>query len=173
MNDLLKGSCDPGRIILLVIGKPHSLSVTFALTHGENADEAHKGKGNYAYAQIIRELMHRNPHFRVLALTATPGSKPEDVQELCDAMHISHIEIRDEFSSDLKQYSFDKVRIPMPFPFDALSIVALSVMQEIEQHIVQMSDEILQIRTLLAGLMEVPHSLVPLRSVFNLPTVSH
>ena len=93
-----------------------SLSVSFALTHGENADEAHKGKGNYAYAQIIRELMHRNPHFRVLALTATPGSKPEDVQELCDAMHISHIEIRDEFSSDLKQYSFDKVRILVLFP---------------------------------------------------------
>lgn len=53
--------------------------------------------------------MHKNPHFRVLALTATPGSKPEDVQELCDALHISHIEIRDEFSHDLKQYIFDKV----------------------------------------------------------------
>jgi ERCC4-related helicase len=72
-------------------------------------DEAHKGKGNYAYAQIIRELMHKNPHFRVLALTATPGSKSEDVQELCDALHISRIEIRDEFSPDLKQYIFDKV----------------------------------------------------------------
>lgn len=83
-----------------------------ALTRNGNIDEAHKGKGNYAYAQIIRELMHRNPHFRVLALTATPGSKPEDVQELCDALHISHIEIRDEFSPDLKQYIFNKV-----FPF--------------------------------------------------------
>lgn len=80
-----------------------------ALTHYENLDEAHKGRGNYAYAQIIRELMHKNPHFRVLALTATPGGKPEDVQELCDALHISHIEIRDEFSPDLKQYLFQKV----------------------------------------------------------------
>ena len=54
--------------------------------------------------------MHKNPHFRVLALTATPGGKPDDVQELCDALHISRIEIRDEFSPDLKQYIFDKVR---------------------------------------------------------------
>ncbi|KAF9651402.1 P-loop containing nucleoside triphosphate hydrolase protein [Thelephora ganbajun] len=115
MNDLLNGACDPSRIILLVI------------------DEAHKGKGNYAYAQLIRELMHKNPHFRVLALTATPGGKPDDVQELCDALHISHIEIRDEFSPDLKQYIFEK---------------------EIEQHIVGMSGELLQIRSLLADLMK-------------------
>ena len=83
------------------------------LTHNGNTDEAHKGKGDYAYAQVIRELMHKNPHFRVLALTATPGSKPEDVQELCDALHVSHIEIRDEFSSDLKQYIFQKVYFAM------------------------------------------------------------
>ena len=90
-----------------VSGSRPLVSVIF--TCRGNPDEAHKGRGNYAYAQIIRELMHKNPHFRVLALTATPGSKPEDVQELCDALHISHIEIRDEFSPDLKQYLFQKV----------------------------------------------------------------
>ena len=84
-------------------------SVPIASTHNGNADEAHKGKGDYAYAQIIRELMHKNPHFRVLALTATPGGKPEAVQEICDSLHISHIEIRDEHSSDLKQHIFQKV----------------------------------------------------------------
>ena len=83
--------------------------LSIASAYNGDIDEAHKGRGNYAYAQIIRELMNKNPHFRVLALTATPGSKPEDVQELCDALHISHIEIRDEFSPDLKQYIFDKV----------------------------------------------------------------
>lgn len=92
------------------------LIVLLTLTHNETIDEAHKGKGDYAYAQIIRELMHKNPHFRVLALTATPGGKPEDVQELCDALHISRIEIRDEFSPDLKQYIFEKVCTPMSRP---------------------------------------------------------
>ena len=72
-------------------------------------------KGDYAYAQIIRESTHKNPHFRVLALTATPGGKPEDLQELCDVLHISHIDIWDEFSPDLKQYVFNKLRSPMEF----------------------------------------------------------
>lgn len=115
MNDLLNGRCDPSRVILLVVGMcflfvgPSRLPTT-------ETDEAHKGKGNYAYAQIIRELMHKNPHFRVLALTATPGKKKEDAQELCDALHISHIEIRDESSPDLKQYIFRKVRFVVLCP---------------------------------------------------------
>ena len=97
------------RLFFSLLVSTSRLLISIAPTHGGNTDEAHKGKGNYAYAQIIRELMHKNPHFRVLALTATPGGKPEDVQELCDALHISHIEIRDEFSPDLKQYIFNKV----------------------------------------------------------------
>jgi ERCC4-related helicase len=96
------------------------LFVAALLTHIGTTDEAHKGKGDYAYAQIIRELMHKNPHFRVLALTATPGSKPEDVQQLCDALHISHIEIRDEFSPDLKQYIFEKVCASVSYPPERL-----------------------------------------------------
>lgn len=99
-----------GLFYLSSVGTSHPSTRLDYLRLRRNADEAHKGKGNYAYAQIVRELMHKNPHFRVLALTATPGGKPDDVQELCDALHISHIEIRDEFSPDLKQYIFDKVR---------------------------------------------------------------
>ena len=72
-------------------------------------DEAHRGTGDYAYAQAIRFLMAKNPHFRVLALTATPGSTPDAVQAIVDSLHISHIEIRDENSLDLKEYVFKKV----------------------------------------------------------------
>jgi ERCC4-related helicase len=72
-------------------------------------DEAHRGTGDYAYAQAIRFLMAKNPHFRVLALTATPGSTPDAVQSIVDSLHISHIEIRDENSLDLKEYVFKKV----------------------------------------------------------------
>lgn len=74
-------------------------------------DEAHKGTGDYAYAQVVRYMMAKNPHFRVLALTATPGGKPEAVQAIIDSLHISHIEIRDERSIDLKPYIFNKVRL--------------------------------------------------------------
>lgn len=73
-------------------------------------DEAHRGTGNYAYAQIVRYLMIKNGHFRVLALTATPGSSTEAVQKIIDALHISHIEIRDENSLDLFRYILPKVK---------------------------------------------------------------
>lgn len=72
-------------------------------------DEAHKGTGDYAYAQIVRYMMHANPNFRVLALTATPGGTPDAVQALVDSLHISRIEIRNEDSLDLRQYMHRKV----------------------------------------------------------------
>lgn len=55
-------------------------------------------------------MMAKNPHFRLLALTATPGGKTEAVQNLIDGLHISRIEIRDENSLDLKDYIHLKVR---------------------------------------------------------------
>ena len=72
-------------------------------------DEAHRGTGDYAYAQVVRYMMAKNPHFRILALTATPGNNPEGVQRIVDSLHISHIEIRNEMSFDLQQYLFKKV----------------------------------------------------------------
>ena len=150
-----------------------SFLLTFiVLTRSGNIDEAHKGKGDYAYAQIIRELMHKNPHFRVLALTATPGSKPEAVQELCDSLHISHIEIRDESSPDLKQHIFQKVCFVVFPRLSGLLTIKFSITQEIEQHIVNMSGDILGTRALLGALMEVPHLLAALKRVSNLCEVS-
>lgn len=54
-------------------------------------------------------MMAKNPHFRILALTATPGSTPDAVQALVDGLYISRIEIRDESSLDLKSYIHEKV----------------------------------------------------------------
>ena len=97
-------------------------------------DEAHKGTGDYAYAQVVRYLMAKNPHFRVLALTATPGGKPETVQAIVDSLHISHIEIRDEQSLDLAPYLHKK---------------------HINQHVIRMNDDICTIRDMLSEIMEV------------------
>lgn len=83
--------------------------------------------------------MAKNPHFRVLALTATPGSTPEAVQNLVDALHISHIEIRDENSLDLRAYMHKK---------------------HLQQHIVPIDGELGEVRDMLANLMKViPDSL--------------
>ncbi len=110
-------------------------------------DEAHRATGDYAYAQVVRWMMQHNPHFRALALTATPGGKPEAVQDIVDALHISHIEIRSESDADLKKYLHTKFE---------------------QEHFVQMTPDIAVLRDALAGLMNVCLELVLLsRSTYS------
>ncbi|KAJ2928868.1 hypothetical protein H1R20_g8225, partial [Candolleomyces eurysporus] len=90
-SDLESGICDPMDIVLLVI------------------DEAHHATGDYSYNKVVRFMMAKNPHFRLLALTATPGNNTDAIQTLIDGLHISKIEIRNENSLDLKPYIFEKV----------------------------------------------------------------
>ncbi|KAL7628719.1 3'-5' DNA helicase [Parahypoxylon ruwenzoriense] len=85
-NDLSAGYADPKSIGLLVV------------------DEAHRATGNYAYVKVVTFLRRFSSSFRILALTATPGSKVEAVQEVIDSLGISHVEIRTEESIDIRQY---------------------------------------------------------------------
>ncbi|PNP53791.1 hypothetical protein THARTR1_05915 [Trichoderma harzianum] len=86
LNDLSHGYADPKSIGLMVI------------------DEAHRAVGEYAYAKAAKLIRRFSSSFRVLALTATPGSKVETVQEVIDNLGISHCEIRTEESLDIRQY---------------------------------------------------------------------
>ncbi|KAL9113351.1 MAG: hypothetical protein Q9227_002392 [Pyrenula ochraceoflavens] len=86
VRDLKSGICDPKKIILLVV------------------DEAHRATGAYAYVEIVKFLRRFNSSFRVLALTATPGSTVETVQNVIDGLDISRVEIRNEKSMDIRQY---------------------------------------------------------------------
>lgn len=86
LNDLSHGYADPKSIALIVV------------------DEAHRAVGEYAYAKVTKLIRRFSKSFRVLALTATPGSKIETVQEVIDNLGISHCEIRTEESIDIRQY---------------------------------------------------------------------
>ncbi|KAK4452973.1 ATP-dependent DNA helicase MPH1 [Podospora aff. communis PSN243] len=86
MNDLAKGYADPKSIVLLVI------------------DEAHRATGDYAYVKVVEFMRRFSKSFRVLALTATPGSTVEAVQDVINNLGISHVEIRREESIDIRQY---------------------------------------------------------------------
>lgn len=85
-NDLKTGIADPKRIVLLVV------------------DEAHRATGGYAYVEIVKFLRRFNQSFRVLALTATPGSTVESVQSVIDGLDIARVEIRAEQSLDIRDY---------------------------------------------------------------------
>ncbi|KAF3297256.1 3'-5' DNA helicase [Orbilia oligospora] len=85
-TDLTSGRCDPKRIVLIVV------------------DEAHRATGEYAYCKVIRYIRRFNNSFRVMALTATPGSKVESVQAVITSLGIARTEIRTEESIDIRQY---------------------------------------------------------------------
>lgn len=108
-NDLSKGYANPKSIALLVI------------------DEAHRATGDYAYVKVVEFLRRFNPSFRVLALTATPGSTLEGVQSVIDSLGISTIEIRTEESIDIRQYVHSR---------------------EVNQIVLEPSDEMLQVQDL-------------------------
>lgn len=71
-------------------------------------DEAHKARGKYAYNEVIRLVSQRNTHFRVLALSATPGRSVDDVSLVVRQLLISHIEVRSERSPDVVKYTHKK-----------------------------------------------------------------
>ncbi|KAJ2855238.1 3'-5' DNA helicase, partial [Coemansia erecta] len=97
-------------------------------------DEAHRATGKYAYGESInnlyminhgREAPDFNPSypappdpFRVMALTATPGSKIEAVREIVQRLHIAHVFLRTEESLDVVPYihgrQIEEISIEMP-----------------------------------------------------------
>ncbi|KAG7015875.1 DEAD-box ATP-dependent RNA helicase FANCM, partial [Cucurbita argyrosperma subsp. argyrosperma] len=71
-------------------------------------DEAHRALGNYSYCVAIRELMMVPVPLRILALTATPGSKKQGIQQIIDNLHISNLQYRDESDHDVSPYVHDR-----------------------------------------------------------------
>lgn len=84
-------------------------------------DEAHRARGNYHYVRIARRYMFERPDGRVLALTASPGSSKERVEEICRNLGIRQIEMRTEEDEDVKPYlapvrlEWRKVSLPSPY----------------------------------------------------------
>ncbi|KAL0271485.1 UNVERIFIED_CONTAM: hypothetical protein PYX00_008566 [Menopon gallinae] len=89
-NDLARGNVKAENIRCIVI------------------DEAHKALGNQAYCQVIRSIKPFNTHFRVLALSATPGDDMNMVKQVIENLMISHLELRNEEDPDIKPYLHEK-----------------------------------------------------------------
>ncbi|XP_041970780.1 Fanconi anemia group M protein [Aricia agestis] len=87
-NDIKSGICPGEKLRCLVV------------------DEAHRARGNYAYCQIISSLTDMgHTTYRVLALSATPGSKVDDVIHVVNNLHIAHLELRTDNCIDVRRYS--------------------------------------------------------------------
>ncbi|KYC46365.1 MAG: ATP-dependent RNA helicase SrmB [Candidatus Methanofastidiosum methylothiophilum] len=82
-------------------------------------DEAHRATGDYAYTYIAEKSISKN--IRILALTASPASNREKMQDIIKNLGIDNIEIRNEYSPDVKPYiqnidiSWVSVKLPDEF----------------------------------------------------------
>ncbi|KNC54808.1 uncharacterized protein AMSG_01660 [Thecamonas trahens ATCC 50062] len=89
-NDIRTGICPAHTIVCVVV------------------DEAHRATGNHAYVQAVNGIAAAHAQFRVLALTATPGSTIKAVQGVIDNLHIAHMEVRDNNALDVIKYTHSR-----------------------------------------------------------------
>jgi ERCC4-related helicase len=81
-------------------------------------DEAHRAVGDYDYVFLAKSYMKlaKNPH--ILALTASPGSDKEKINEIKRNLFIEKIEFRNEKSPEVKPYikkmDIEKIFIDLP-----------------------------------------------------------
>lgn len=67
-------------------------------------DEAHRAVGDYAYVFIAKQYEKNASFPRIIAMTASPGSDLEKINEVIKNLHIEAVEVRTEDSPDVKQY---------------------------------------------------------------------
>lgn len=67
-------------------------------------DEAHRAVGDYSYVFVAKQYNKLSSRPRILALTASPGSDLEKIQEVCSNLYIEEVEIRSDQDPDVKPY---------------------------------------------------------------------
>lgn len=84
-------------------------------------DEAHRATGDYAYVWLAGQYVKRAKYPRILALTASPGSELEKIEEICKNLFIEQIEVRTDEDPDVKPYvqdiKIDWVKVSLPPAF--------------------------------------------------------
>jgi Fanconi anemia group M protein len=99
-NDLIAGRYNLADVILMVV------------------DECHRAVGNYAYVFLAQRYMTTGKNPLILAMTASPGGKPEKVSDVCANLGIVIVETRSEEDADVSPYVHEReievVTVPLP-----------------------------------------------------------
>jgi len=84
-------------------------------------DEAHRCIKNYDYTAVAKAYRNQSSHQRVLGLTASPGSDPEKIKEICRHLSVEEVELRTRESPDVKEnlqeLEFEKISVNLPPEF--------------------------------------------------------
>ena len=90
-NDVKRGICPYELISCLVV------------------DECHRATGQADVVQAVKHMRNvQKSKFRVLGLSATPGSSPEQVQEVINSLGINQVVFKDENDKDVAPYVHNK-----------------------------------------------------------------
>ena len=88
-------------------------------------DEAHRSKEKFANTIVAKNYMENSLSPRILALTASPGSTKEKINEIRKNLFIEAIEIRTVQDEDVKQYVKEKeinwVEVELPIDIKNIS----------------------------------------------------
>jgi len=80
-------------------------------------DEAHRAAGDYAYVEIAATYKETKGGL-VLGTTASPGSSPEKILEVCSNLGFAMVEIRTEYDPDVVKYvqdiGIEPIRVEIP-----------------------------------------------------------
>ena len=102
-NDLIGDKVDITQVSLLVV------------------DEAHRAVGDYSYVFLAKQYLKKAEWPRILALTASPGSDLEKIEEVCNNLHIEAVEIRTESDPDVAPYiqeiESETIKVELPDDF--------------------------------------------------------
>lgn len=122
-NDLIQSSYDLSEVSLIVF------------------DEAHRGVGNYAYTFVAELYESQGKDVRSLGLTASPGHQAEHIKIVCENLRLSHVEVRNESSKDVKEYivSVDSEvhYIRLPSEIEVLRDILYSIMNDYREPVVE------------------------------------
>ncbi len=97
-------------------------------------DEAHRAVGDYAYVFVAKQFMKLSRFPRIIALTASPGSDMDKIQEVCRNLFIEDIEVRTYDDADVKPYvqeiDIDWVKVELPKIFTDIQRFLLLFLRE-------------------------------------------
>lgn len=87
-------------------------------------DEAHRCIKNYDYNFVAEKYKNQAKHQRILGLTASPGSEPKRIEEICKNLSIEEVEAKTRESDDVKKYlqelKIEKRVVELPSEFEEI-----------------------------------------------------
>lgn len=97
-------------------------------------DEAHRCIRNYDYTKVVNFYKQQSQTPLILGLTASPGSDPDKVRQICSHLGIKNIEVRTRDSPDVRPYlqdrEFEKIEVPFPAEFMEIKVLLQKLWDE-------------------------------------------